>query len=93
MTVHATRLEPSPAGRGLTLLGGAGMWLAAGVVSVVAVALLTAVLVVAGLVGAAVLAVVGRVPSARRPKADDSDLIEAHHVGGHSWVAYGLEGR
>jgi hypothetical protein len=34
-----------------------------------------------------------RARRAARNRSADPDLIEAHHVGGHSWVAYGWDGR
>ncbi|MGH7023045.1 MAG: hypothetical protein ACREEB_05560 [Caulobacteraceae bacterium] len=83
----------APSRRGLAMVGAAGIWLVAGVVGVALAALLTAVVVVVGVIGAAGLAVVGLAPRPRRrPKANDPDVIEAHHVGGHSWVAYGWDG-
>jgi len=52
--------------------------------------------VVVILVMAAALAVLaGAAVRARRTvrAPTDPDLIEARHIGGHSWVAYGWDGR
>jgi len=75
---------------GFAWLGAAAAWTVAGLVGAVLAVVITAILVVAGIVGALVVAVTGFVP---RAKADDPDLIEAHNVGGHSWVAYGWRGQ
>lgn len=55
-------------------------------------------IVVIALVTSALLAVAGLAMRARRArmaraKSSDPGLIEAHNVGGHSWVAYGYERR
>jgi NAD(P)H-dependent flavin oxidoreductase YrpB (nitropropane dioxygenase family) len=53
------------------------------------------VVVIAIPVGAFVLvaALVLRHRRSARARGADTDVIEAHHVGGHSWVAYGWDGR
>lgn len=86
---------PRPSfGRGLGWLAAAVAWVVAGVAGLALAAVLTTLLVIAGVVGAAVVAVTGVVPRAKsRRAADDPNLIEAHHVGGHSWVAYGWDGQ
>ncbi|HEY5289562.1 MAG TPA: hypothetical protein VIJ59_05970 [Caulobacteraceae bacterium] len=82
------------AGRGLGWIGAAGAWAIAGVVGVVVAAMLAACLIVVGVVGAAVVAIAGFVPRARgHSRTGDADVIEAHNVGGHSWVAYGWHGQ
>ena len=55
-------------------------------------------IVVIALVASALLVVAGLALRARRArmaraKSSDPGLIEAHQVGGHSWVAYGYERR
>jgi len=88
-----------PAGRqsGMTGL----MWIV-GVLATIAAAALAAVLavffaatvVVIGLLSAVMIslgAMAYRARSAMRPR--DPTLIEARHVGGHSWVAYGWDER
>jgi hypothetical protein len=83
---------PRPSfGRVLGLLAAFVAWMIAGVAGLMLAAVVTALLVVAGLVGGAAVALTGKVPRARAP-AKDPDLIEAHNVGGHSWVAYGADG-
>jgi hypothetical protein len=79
---------------GLGLVGQALAWTVAGVVGLILAAAVTAALVVAGLIGAVVVSITGGVPRMKRPaKPGDADIIEAHYVGGHSWVAYGGDGR
>ena len=78
----------------------------AGAIATVAAAGLAAVLalvfaasiVVIGLVASALLGVAGIAMRARRSRlatarSRDSGVIDAHHVGGHSWVAYGYDRR
>lgn len=80
---------------GLAWVGASLAWAAAGIVGAVLTVILAAAVVAAALVGSGVLgltALAMRAGRARR-NAKDSDLIEAHHVGGHSWVAYGWRGR
>jgi hypothetical protein len=83
---------PRPSfGRVLGLVAAFAAWMIAGAAGLVLAAIVTALLVVAGLVGGAVVAVTGKAPRARAPATADPDLIEAHKVGGHSWVAYGFD--
>jgi NaMN:DMB phosphoribosyltransferase len=85
---------PRPSfGRVLGLVAAFAAWMIAGVAGLVLAAIVTALLVVAGLVGGAAVALTGKVPRARASGASDPDLIEAHKVGGHSWVAYGFDRR
>jgi hypothetical protein len=67
--------------RGLAFVVGAIAWTAAAVVGVV--------------LAVALLALAGAALSARRTVRApvDPDLIEARNIGGHSWVAYGWDGR
>lgn len=80
--------------RGLALIG-AGMAAAvAAVIAAVLAVVFAATLAVIGLMGAALVAVASLAFRARRagrrPK-QDPDVIEARHLGGHSWVAYGWD--
>lgn len=80
----------------LAQIGGALGWAAMGVVGAVAAAVIAAAVLAVAVVGSAALGVAALVFSARRAVrsgADDPDVIEARHVGGHSWVATGWQGR
>ena len=82
--------------RSLAWLGGALASLAASVVAVVLALVFTASLVVIAMMGAAVILfalLAARARKAVRSPAgrEDAQIIEAHNVGGHSWVAYGWE--
>ncbi len=80
--------------KGLAFIGGAlATVLAVGIGAVLAV-FFAATVVVVGLMGVALLAVGGvafRARKAMQPR--DPTLIEARHIGGHSWVAYGWDQR
>ena len=76
-------------GRILAALAWTGVTLIAAVLAIVFAATLVAVAVVAS----GFLALAAFAPRGRRAKVSDPDLIEARHVGGHSWVAYGWDGR
>ncbi len=79
---------------GLAWIGGALATVAAlGVGAVLAVFFAATVLVI-GLMAAVLIGLGGlayRARKASRPK--DDDIIEAHHIAGHSWVAYGWDQR
>ena len=95
MSERAWSSRRRPAGP-LAPLGGALAWAVMGVVGAVAAAVIAATLVAVALVGSAALAVAAVVLGARRAVrsgANDPDVIEARHVGGHSWVATGWQGR
>lgn len=86
-----------PGGRGLAALVGAVCTvIAAAVATVLAVALAASVVVI-GLMGGALLFLASLAMRARRrveAKADPGpQFLEARHVGGHSWVAYGWDRR
>ena len=54
----------------------------------------TTVVVIALMSGALMLLAVAAVRARRTVRAtSDPELIEARHIGGHSWVAYGWDGR
>ena len=84
--------------RGLaTIAAGLATTAAIGLAAVLALVFAASIVVIA-LVASALLAVAGLALRARRArmaraKSSDPGLIEAHQVGGHSWVAYGYERR
>jgi hypothetical protein len=88
-----------PGGKSLAWIAGVCASLIASVLAaVLAVALAATVLVVA-VMGGALLAVGALALRARRAvrergaEDDGPQLLEARHVGGHSWVAYGWDRR
>lgn len=86
----------SPAARGVAWIGGALTWAVAGVAAAVLAVVLAATLVAAAVVGSGALGLVAlamRAGRKGRARGTDQNVIEAHHVGGHSWVAYGWHGR
>ena len=92
---HVTWRPVRSTATGLAWLGGALAWVAASVVGAVLALLFAATLVVISLMGMVVLALAGAAVRARRSvrEAHDPNVIEARHIGGHSWVAYGWDGR
>jgi hypothetical protein len=98
--------SPSPtAGLGLTVsgwkslawVGGALASLAASLVAAVLAVVFAASLLVIILMGAALFAFALLAARARRAlrarPADGPQILEARHLGGHSWVAYGWDQR
>ncbi|MDO8901346.1 MAG: hypothetical protein Q7V15_08335 [Phenylobacterium sp.] len=85
--------------RNLTAIGGAIAAAAAVVVGVVLAFVFAATVVVVGLmlsllVGLAAFAVrAGRMGRRKDKAAADDGIIEARHLGGHHWVAYGWNER
>ncbi len=81
--------------RGLALLFGALAWTAAAVVGVVLAVVFTATFLVILLMAGALVMLAGAALRARRTVRAPADpgLIEARNIGGHSWVAYGWDGR
>jgi hypothetical protein len=81
--------------RGLAFLGGTLAWITAGVLAVVLAVFFAATMAVVALMAVALLTVGGMALKARRTvrARAGSDVIEARNVGGHSWVAYGWDGR
>lgn len=76
-------------------IGGALATVAAlGLAAVLAV-FFAATVVVVGVLGVSLLALGGFAYRARKGlrRTDDPTVIEARHVGGHSWVAYGWDQR
>ena len=81
--------------RVLAAIAGAVAWTAAAATGAVLAVVFATTVVVISLMGLVVLALTGaavRVRGAGR-RGSDPDLIEARHMGGHSWVAYGWDGR
>ena len=73
--------------------GGLATLAAAGVAAVLALFFAATILVIA-VMASVLVTFTGLALRARRcvePK--DSTLLEAHHVGGHSWIAYGMDQR
>ena len=86
-----------PGGRSLAaLLGAVCTVIAAAVATVLAVALAASVVVI-GVMGGALLFLASLAMRARRRVVAKTDLgpqiLEARHMGGHSWVAYGWDRR
>ena len=81
--------------RGLAWLGAAVAWAAVAALGAVLAVFFAATVVVIAVMAAALLILAAAAARARRtvrPPADP-DLIEARRLGGHSWVAYGWDGR
>jgi hypothetical protein len=81
--------------RGLAWLVGGLAWGAAVIMGAVLALALAATFVVVSLMGAVLVLLAGAALRARRTVRAPADpkLIEARHMGGHSWVAYGWDGR
>ena len=94
--VDASRVSPlAKARKGLAWMGGT---LAAGVAAtlaaVLALVFALTVLVIA-VIASVLIAFAGLALRARRSAqtASDPTVLEARNVGGHSWIAYGWDGR
>ncbi|HVM98960.1 MAG TPA: hypothetical protein VMT68_02010 [Caulobacteraceae bacterium] len=81
--------------RGLAWLGAAVAWVAAAAIAAVLALFFAATVVVIAVMAAILIALAAAAVRARRTvrRPVDPDVIEAHNVGGHSWVAYGWDGR
>jgi cytochrome c oxidase assembly factor CtaG len=81
--------------RGLAWLGAAVAWVAAAAIgAVLAIFFAATVVVIALMAGVLIVLAAAAVRARRTVKAPtDPELIEARHIGGHSWVAYGWDGR
>jgi len=78
--------------RGLAWIGGALATAAAVGIGAVLAVFFAATLAVIAVLGAAALGLTALAMRAKRSvRDDDPDLIEAHNVGGQSWVAYGWD--
>ena len=73
---------------------GALAWGVAAAIGAVIAIIVAAAVVVIAVAASALLALSGAAVKARAFRAtDDPDLLEARHVGGHSWVAYAGDAR
>lgn len=82
--------------RSIAWLGGAIAWTAAAVTGALLAIFFAATVVALLFMSGVVVALTAAALRARRvvrPAKVDPDLIEARHIGGHSWVAYGWDGR
>ena len=81
--------------RGLAWIGGAIAWTAAIAIGAVLAVVFAATLVVILLMAGVLLTLAAAAMRARRTVAQptDPEIIEARNIGGHSWVAYGWDGR
>ena len=90
-------LTGSSARRGFVAVAGLLAATAAGAVGLVLALIFAATVVVIGLMGSVLLFLTGLAMRARRTfrtaPAAANGVIEAHPVGGHSWVAYGWDNR
>ena len=78
----------------LAWIFGAVATAAAGVAAVVLAVFFAATVVVVGVLGIALLSLGGFAYRARKGlRRAEPGVIEARHVGGHSWVAYGWDQR
>jgi len=84
--------------KSIAWVGGVLASLAASVLAAILAVVFTASLVVIAVMAAALVAFALLAARARRalrgaPSPSDPQIIEAHNVGGHSWVAYGWDRR
>jgi len=81
--------------RGLAWIGGAIAWIAAAVIGAVLALFFAATVAVILVMAAVLVALAAAAVRARRTvrAPTDPELIEARHIGGHSWVAYSWDGR
>mgnify|MGYP001431430588 CR=1 FL=1 len=84
-----------PALRGLFAIGGALATIAAIAVGAVLAVFFAATVVVIAVMASALLALAGLALRAKRSRvhAREDGIIEARHLGGHHWVAYGWNER
>ena len=91
------KAKPHLPWRGLAVIGSAIASIAAAGLAAVLALVFAASIVVIALIASALLVVAGLAMRARRARMvkaeSDPGLIEAHNVGGHSWVAYGYDRR
>ncbi len=78
---------------GLAWFGGTLAAIGAAVIAAILALLVATAVVVMALMGGILLTLTGLASRSRRTARApaDPDLIEARHVGGHSWVAYGWD--
>jgi hypothetical protein len=80
--------------RGLALIGAGVAAAFAAVIAAVFAVFAAATIAVLSLIGAMLVAVAAlafRARRAGRPAPADDGVMEARHLGGHSWVAYGWD--
>jgi len=85
-----------PLFRGLGMLVGLLAGAAAATITAVLAVVFAATVAVMALLAGAVVALgltASRARRRTRTASSDPDIIEARNVGGHSWVAYGWDGR
>jgi cytochrome c oxidase assembly factor CtaG len=91
------RYKPTiPLWRGLSWVVGALAGLAAAAIGAVLAVFFAATMMVIAFMASILLALAATAVRAKRvvrAPASDPDVIEARHVGGHSWVAYGWDPR
>ncbi len=90
--------RPTPSSTaGLAWFVGLVLSTIASIVAVVLAVALAASVVVVAVMGGALLALASLAARARRtvkaPDASGPQILEARHMGGHSWVAYGWDRR
>jgi hypothetical protein len=88
--------QPASALRSLAVIGGMLATAAAVIVGAVMAVFFAATVAVIGVMASALLALAGLALRARRTvraRSRQPDLIEARHLGGHHWVAYGWNER
>ena len=92
---HDSSPAVAPVWRGLGVLAGALGGAVAAIVAAVVAAICALALLLLAIAAAVVLAIRATVTAAsrlmRHPRSEPN-VIEARHVGGHSWVAYGWDG-
>jgi hypothetical protein len=81
--------------RGMAFVAGAIAWTAAAVIAAVtAVVFAASLMVITFMAGVLVMLAAAALRARRTVRAPaDPELIEARNIGGHSWVAYGWDGR
>ncbi len=91
MDALANRPAPlSGAWRGLVWLGGAAVTLVTGALAAVLAVAFTAALAMLAVIGMGLVGFTAAALRKRRP-AGGPEVIEARHMGGQSWVAYGWD--
>jgi hypothetical protein len=93
MPTHARSLMSRPF-RGIAWIGGAIAWTAAAVIgAVLAIFFAATVMVILFMAGVLAVLAAAALRARRTVRAPtEPELIEARHMGGHSWVAYGWDG-
>jgi hypothetical protein len=82
--------------RAAGVIGGLVVWAAAALMGLALAVVFAATLLASVLTAGVILGLAAAAARARRMvrrPARRPDVIEARHIGGHSWVAYGWDGR